>query len=104
MLEMRRHPNFAQEPFAAEHGAKLRIEDLERDLAIVFRVACEIDRGHSSTADLAFDVVATGERGPELLDAVNAQKTTAGIVTSIVFSPRDRSSALNLARSFCTSA
>jgi len=59
----------------------------------VFRIAREIDRGHSSTADLALDVVAAGERSSQLRDAVIVQKTTAG--TSIVLSPFDRSSVLN---------
>ena len=99
---MRRHPNLTQESLGAQHRAELGVENLQRDPAIMFRIAREIDRGHSSTADLAFDIVPTGESRSQLLNTETAQNTTAGIVTSIVLSPRDRRSALNLARSLCT--
>lgn len=102
MLEIRRDANLAQESLAAEHCAELRVENLQCDLTIVFRIAREIDRGHSSTADLALDIVAAGERGSQLRDSVAAQNTT-GIATSIVLRPRERRSALNFARSFCMS-
>jgi hypothetical protein len=57
MLEIRRDADLAQESFAAEHGAELRIEDLEGDEAIVLVIARKEDRCHAAAAELALDRV-----------------------------------------------
>ena len=71
MLEVRRDLDLGEEPLDAEHGAELRVEHLERDVAVVLEVAREVDGGHAAAADLALDGVAIGERRVELGDGVD---------------------------------
>src|SRR4051794_30932793 len=55
MLEIRRDLDLGDEALGAEHGTELRVEDLERHLAIVLEIAGEVDGGHASGADLPGD-------------------------------------------------
>ena len=48
MLQVRRDLDLGQEPLDAEHGAELRVEDLERDRAVVPEVAREVHRRHAA--------------------------------------------------------
>src|SRR5688500_14622956 len=61
MLQVCRDPNFGEEPLGTEHGAKVRIQDLESDAPSMSNVAGEIDNGHPTTSDLALNLVAAGE-------------------------------------------
>ena len=58
VLEIRGDSDLAQESLDAEHGAELRIEDLERDEAVVLEIAREEDRRHAAATDLTLDRVA----------------------------------------------
>jgi len=64
MLQSRQHPNFPDESQFAGIGARIRVQDFERQLAVVPRVLCEIDRCERALADLALDFVSSGERNP----------------------------------------
>ena len=44
------------------HGAELRVQELERDEAIVFEVAGEIHGGHATASNLTLDRVTVGDR------------------------------------------
>src|SRR5262249_51358881 len=66
MLQIRRHPDLGQEPLAAKDGAQLRAEDLERNVAVVAKIAGEVDGRHAAAADLALDLVAAREGQVEL--------------------------------------
>jgi hypothetical protein len=68
VLQIRRDANLAEKALNAEHGAEVRIQNLERDAAIVPEVAREIDGRHAAGADLALDGIASAERGIELVD------------------------------------
>ena len=57
MLQLRRDLDLAQEPLGAEYRAELRVEDFERDVPVVLRVAGEIDRGHSSASNFTLEDV-----------------------------------------------
>ena len=57
MLQVRRDPDLGQEPLDAKHGAEFRVQDLERNAAVVAPVAREVHRRHSAGADLALDVI-----------------------------------------------
>ena len=61
MLQRRGRPDLLHEPLGAEHGGELRLQHLDRDLAIVLQVLGEIDRRHAALAELALDAVAIGE-------------------------------------------
>jgi hypothetical protein len=70
MLEIRRDADLAQKAIGAEHRAELRIEDLERDAAVVLDVAREIDGGHAAATDLAIESVRVAQRALELIEDV----------------------------------
>ena len=57
--------DFPQKALGAEHGGELRPEHLDGDLAMVFEVVGEVDRGHSPAAQLPLKAVAVGEGGLE---------------------------------------
>ena len=65
MLQLRRGPDLAQEPLAAERRAEVGMQHLDGDVAIVLEVVREIDGGHAAGAELALDAVAVGEGGRE---------------------------------------
>src|SRR5262249_43631524 len=70
VLEICGDLDLAQEPLDAEDGAELRVEYLERDLAVVPQVPREIHGGHATGADLTLHGVAIGEPGGELREGV----------------------------------
>jgi hypothetical protein len=54
------------EPISAEDRGQLRLEDFDRDLAVVLQVMGEIHRRHTANAERALDVIAAGEGSREL--------------------------------------
>ena len=72
MLQIRRDADLAEEPIGAEYGAELWIEELERDLALVAEIARQEYGRHSAATNLAFELVAAGERRVELGQRVHA--------------------------------
>jgi len=60
MLELRGEADFAVEPLGADGGAELRVEDLDRHLAVVLDVLREEDGGHPARAELPLDAVPVG--------------------------------------------
>ena len=67
MLEVCGDTDFLKEPGGAEHRGQLRIQNPYREFAIVFFVAREVNRGHTTGAKLALDSV----RGECPLDLFN---------------------------------
>ncbi len=65
MLQRRRGLDLREESLGADHGGELGAQHLERDLAVVLQVVCEIHRGHAARAKLALETVTVGERGDE---------------------------------------
>ena len=65
VLQVRRDLDLAQESLGAEHRGELRLEHLDRDVAVVLEVVREVDRRHAARAELALDAVAVGEGGRE---------------------------------------
>src|SRR4029453_19082231 len=55
--------DLGEKALGPEDGAELRVEDLERDAAVVANVAGEEDGRHPATADFAVDRVPAFERG-----------------------------------------
>ena len=72
MLQVSRDANLTQEPVGAEHDTKLRIEDLERDVALVAEIARQIHGCHPTASNLALELVAAGERRVQLEYYVHA--------------------------------
>ncbi len=50
---------------AASERASVGVEDLDRDVTLVFQVAGEVDRRHAAGAELAVDLVTSVEGGGE---------------------------------------
>ena len=50
-----------EEPFGTEHMRQLGAEDLDRHLAIVPKIARQVDDRHAAPAEFAFDPVSAGE-------------------------------------------
>ena len=50
-----------EEPFGTEHVSQLGAEDLDRHLAVVAKIARQVDGRHAAPAELAFDPVTVGE-------------------------------------------
>jgi hypothetical protein len=61
MVEPGADADLLQKSLGAEHRGELGTQDLERHHAVVLHVPGEIDRGHPTGAELAFDRVAAGE-------------------------------------------
>ena len=67
VLEVGGDADLGEKPLDAHDRGKLWVENLQRDVSVVLEVAREIDRRHASSADLALDCVAIGERMKELV-------------------------------------
>ena len=65
--------DLALEPFRAEGVAQVRMEDLERDGAVVAQVVREVHRRHAAAAQLALDGIARGETCFELRPEIGHQ-------------------------------
>ena len=53
-----RQPDLLQEPFGAERGGELGMQNLEGDLSVVPHIVREIDSRHAAPAKLALNAVA----------------------------------------------
>jgi len=58
MLQIGGDLDLGQEPIGAEHGSELGLENLHRDLAVVFQVLREIHSRHAALPQLPLDAVA----------------------------------------------
>ena len=67
MLQARGGADLGQEPFAAERGAQIGVQHLDRDVAVVLEIVREIDGGHATGAEFAENVITVGEGGGEPL-------------------------------------
>src|SRR5512143_4166789 len=63
MLKLRGRLDLAQESLTAEGGRELRVQDLDRDVAIVLEVVREINGCHAAGTKFALDAVAIGDGG-----------------------------------------
>jgi hypothetical protein len=69
-MKVRGHLDLREEPLGADDRAELGIEKLERDVAVMPDVAGEIDRCHSSGADLTLDSIPIGQSCTKVLDGL----------------------------------
>ncbi len=67
MLQIGSNSDFLKESLSAKDGGQLGMEDLYRNLAIVFLVMREVNGGHPTSAQFALDGVG-GERTLHLLE------------------------------------
>jgi hypothetical protein len=74
VLEVRRDLDLGEESLDSEHGAEVRLQDLERDVPVVPQVAREIDGGHSARADLTLDLIVVRQRRAELTEGIHASR------------------------------
>ena len=57
MLQTGRGLDLHDKPLGTQHGRELWLEDLHRNLAVVFQVLREVNRCHTTRAKVAFDAV-----------------------------------------------
>jgi hypothetical protein len=65
MLQTRECADLAYEANLTRVGCRIRIEDFERDVALVPEIAREVHCREGALTDLAFDVVPSAERGAQ---------------------------------------
>jgi len=65
MRQTRRDLDLAEEPLGTHARRELRAEHLERDGAVVLKIAGEVDRRHPAAAKLALDRVTAREGDPQ---------------------------------------
>jgi len=70
VLEICRDTDFVQEPFRTECSRHFGLQDLERDLAVVLEVLCQIDRSHPTGPEFPLDAVAVGQGGGEAWERI----------------------------------
>ena len=68
VIEPRRDLDLAEKPVGAERRGEFRMQNLERDDALVLGVLREIDRGHSAATKLTVNGVGRSEKLPDALD------------------------------------
>ncbi len=78
VLESRGELDLSLEPLVPHGGGQLRQHHLERDRAVVLQVVGEVDRGHPAAAQLALDLIAAGQRGPEAFERVRQWQWSVG--------------------------
>jgi hypothetical protein len=86
-----RDADLGEEPFVAEHGRDLGMEDLERHPLVMPEVLGQVHGRHASVAEFPVDAVAMGERCLQVLDTAGHWKPRWGW-------PRRRSAAARDAR------
>ena len=57
MLESGGDANFTLKAFRPEHRCQVRVEDLERNLAVMLDIVCQVHGGHATPAQLALEQV-----------------------------------------------
>jgi len=55
-------PDLEQETLRCQVGTHFRAHHFHRDVALVPKIAREIDRGHAAGAELVLDAIAVSER------------------------------------------
>src|SRR3989441_29011 len=64
--EARGHLDLLQEPLDAEEGGQAREQHLERDVAPVLAVVCQVYRGHAAATEHLSQLITLGERSREI--------------------------------------
>ena len=80
VLEARGGPDLRQKAIGPECGAEIRVEDLDRDIAIVLAIVCEVDGGHATFADFALDLVTVSKGGGQAING-SAHRSSRSIAT-----------------------
>ena len=65
MLQFRRRLDLGQESLGTERRAKVGVQDLDGDVALVLEIMREIHCGHPAGPDFALDAIAVGDGGGE---------------------------------------
>src|SRR5207253_11153217 len=79
VLEMRGEPDFLQEPLCADHRRDFRADHLDRDLAVMFAVACKVHGGHAAPPELPLEGVAIGQGGAQAVQRCDHSATILGV-------------------------
>ena len=93
MLQIRRRADLGQKAIGADDRSELRAKELDGDLAIVAQVVGEVDRRHSTLADVSLDAVPVGEGVDERLwEVAHAVFRAEWVVTVVMYGSASSSS------------
>ena len=81
MLQLGGDFDLTEEAVRPERRGEVRLQDLDRHLAVVLQVLGEIDRGHPAGTELALDCVSVGEGGLQTGEEIG-QAATQGCGTT----------------------
>ena len=79
MLQPGGEPDLPLEPLGAERRGELRMEQLERDRAVVLEVLGQPDRGHAAAAELAVERVALPQPFAQRRDRIRHEPGSASL-------------------------
>ena len=65
VLEPRRELDLPEEALGAQRVGQLRVEELERDRAVMAKIVSKVDSSHTPTPELALDAVPIGKGDPQ---------------------------------------
>jgi hypothetical protein len=70
VLQMGRGLDLGQKTLGADDRCQLRPQDLERHLAVVLDVVCQVHGSHTTSTELVLDGVAVGQGGGQAFERV----------------------------------
>jgi hypothetical protein len=59
----RRHPDLGQEAFRPDDRGQLRLQDLQRHVALMLQVPGQVDGGHAALSEFTLDAIAARKGG-----------------------------------------
>src|SRR3954468_17205678 len=83
MIESRDYCDFAQKSIGSHRSDKIRVEDLERDDAVMPGILCEVDGSHATAAQLAIDCIGGSQKLPNALNGRHEPSRKAGLSRNI---------------------
>ncbi len=83
MREVSGDLDLAEKPLGSEDGGQLGPQDLDRDLATVFQILGEVDRGHAASAEFVLDGVVVREGGFQSFDGVRHRSAGTASIKSV---------------------
>jgi hypothetical protein len=79
VLQPRRGADLGEETFRAQCGTQVRMQHLDRDVALVLEVMREVDGGHAAGAEFALEAVAVGQCGGKAFEHAHRDVPTLEI-------------------------
>jgi hypothetical protein len=79
MLEAGQQSDFPDEAQLTGFGIRVRVENLDRDFALVLQIARKVHRRECSLSNFAFNLVVSAERGTQRCDRIDGTSVRRGV-------------------------